>query len=82
MGIKVKFNENEALKLWKKGWCWGALGEKYGYHKRTIKKYVAEFASIEEYSEANRLHCKNHRPFCPLCCPKEAQKRKLQPKLL
>lgn len=75
---KAKFPIDEAGKLWIKGWCWGAVGKKYGYHGDTIKKWVTKSFSIDEYKKAHESHQDRHFPYCPKCFSnsKSAKKKK------
>lgn len=62
MGKRKFVPVKEAVALWKSGWCWRALGEKYNCSRDTVKNHVGKLRTAEN----NYLHCKNHR-YCPLC---------------
>ena len=59
---RAKFNKEEARQLWIDGWCWRALGEKYGCHAITVKKYIKMLTESDRDSHRNK-----HNYECPLC---------------
>ena len=65
MSSKIVFDYNQALVLWKEGWCWRAIGKKYNCCKATIKKGVGENCNITETDR--ELHSHRHNKICPLC---------------
>jgi hypothetical protein len=73
MKKRADFNTKEAYELWQKGWCYRALGEKYGYSRGTIKKYIhlemeitKQFGGVKK-ADAVEAHRINHGLHCPLC---------------
>lgn len=60
--MKQQIPIEEAIRLWSNGWCWEALGKKYGFYKDTVKKRTAEF--IGEAAREARYVEKKHRR-CP-----------------
>lgn len=64
---KAEFPIKEARMLWAEGYCWNALGKKYGYTGQTIKKWVGIESTEKEYNKAHKQHCKNHYPYCEFC---------------
>lgn len=73
---KAEFPIVEARKLWARGWCWRALGNKYGYAGTTIKKWVRIKSTGKEYRKAHDTHNENHYPHCKFCY-KNSQKARI-----
>lgn len=67
MSKKAIFNIIDALDKWEHGWCWNAIGDKYGYSGRTIKKYT-KLAYIN-LSRSRKWHERNHQKSCSKCNP-------------
>jgi hypothetical protein len=59
---KADFDYEEALELWKKGYTFEQLGDKYGYYKGTIKKYIRKVSGENYISNWNEHH-KNYKSF-------------------
>lgn len=76
MSNKITLDYNQALALWKEGWCWNAVAKEYNCCKATVKKRVGENCDITE--EDREMHHKRHNRYCPVC----RKERKIQEETL
>jgi len=61
--LRIEINTDEAVKLWKSGWCWNALGDKYGCSGETVKSRF----SIDDKNKFDLQQRHNHFKNCPKC---------------